>query len=114
VSGGEPSGEAEIARLEAARIAEGELVQLEHPPYHVLVTRVGGVPYAIEDACPHSGRSLCAGSLRGHVVVCPGHGWEIDVRTGEVLTAAGRGDRAPRYAIREEGDQLMVSGPPSE
>jgi nitrite reductase/ring-hydroxylating ferredoxin subunit len=89
-------------------VPEGALVQLPLPPYHVLVTRVDGVPLAMEDACPHSGRSLCGGALRRHVVVCPGHAWEIDVRTGEVLTAAGRGERAPRFVVRTADDGSLV------
>ncbi len=85
-------------------VPEGALVRVPHPPFDVLVTRVGGCLYAIEDACPHSGRSLSEGSLAGTAVTCPGHGWEIDLRTGEVCTAVGRGEKNPVFrAVDEDG-----------
>lgn len=102
------SGE-EIGRVDAARVGEGALVQLRYPPYHVLLTRIEGEVFALEDACPHSGRSLCEGRLEGHVLVCAGHGWEIDVRSGDVLTAVGRGESAPRFDVREVDGQLVVT-----
>lgn len=89
-------------------VPEGALVRVERPPFHLLVTRVEGRPYAIEDACPHSGASLCEGRLDGWVVTCPGHGWEIDVRTGEVITAAGRGERALVFAARDEDGAVVI------
>jgi nitrite reductase/ring-hydroxylating ferredoxin subunit len=88
------------------------MVRLTHPPFDVLVANVAGELHAIEDACPHSGQSLCAGTLDGFVVTCLGHGWELDVRNGEVLTAIGRGLSNPRYDVRVEGDDVIVSARP--
>lgn len=90
-------------RVDPERVGEGELVQVRRPPFHVLVVRVDGRLHALEDACPHSGWSLCEGRLEGHEVVCPGHGWRIDVRTGEVSTEVGRGERNPVFAIDDDG-----------
>jgi nitrite reductase/ring-hydroxylating ferredoxin subunit len=104
----EPAGDV-VARVGADRVKEGSLTRIDHPPFHLLVTRVDGCLYAIEDTCPHSGRSLCEGHLTGHVVTCPGHGWEIDVRTGEVLTAAGLGERAPVLGVREVDGTIEIS-----
>jgi 3-phenylpropionate/trans-cinnamate dioxygenase ferredoxin component len=84
---------------------------VERPPFHVLLTRVGARAHAMEDACPHSGRSLCAGRIEGSVVTCPGHGWRIDVRTGEVLTEAGRGERNPVFEVREEDGFVILYEP---
>jgi nitrite reductase/ring-hydroxylating ferredoxin subunit len=95
-----------IGRL--PRVAEGALVRVARPPFDVLVTRVGGCLYAIEDACPHSGRSLSEGRLEGHVVTCAGHGWEIDVRTGGVLTAVGRGEQNPVFRAADEDGVVVL------
>ncbi|OYW21318.1 MAG: ferredoxin [Planctomycetales bacterium 12-60-4] len=38
--------------------------------------------YAIDGICPHAGGPLAQGMLRNHVVTCPWHGWQYDVRTG--------------------------------
>jgi len=84
------------------------MLRVTHAPFHVLVANVGGAYYAIEDACPHSGRSLCDGDLSDAIVTCPGHGWELDVRTGAVLTAVGGGSSNPTFDVRLEGDVVVI------
>lgn len=44
--------------------------------------RVDGEIHAMENRCPHAGDPLSEGELRGGIIVCPGHGWDFDVRTG--------------------------------
>ena len=97
-----------VARVDPETVIEGALVQVRRPPFHVLVTRIDGSLHAIEDACPHSGWSLCEGRLEGHEVICPGHGWRIDVRTGEVRTAVGLGERNPRFEVRPDGAIVLA------
>jgi nitrite reductase/ring-hydroxylating ferredoxin subunit len=42
--------------------------------------------FCVDDACPHRGASLGAGSLQGCELICPLHGWGFDVRTGDGMT----------------------------
>jgi nitrite reductase (NADH) small subunit len=39
--------------------------------------------YALDGICPHQGGPLGEGALQGHIVTCPWHGWQYDVRTGQ-------------------------------
>jgi 3-phenylpropionate/trans-cinnamate dioxygenase ferredoxin subunit len=98
----------EVGRFDRDALPAGVMKRLHHPPFDVLVTNVGGEYFAIEDACPHSGQSLCTGRIDGHVVTCPGHGWEIDVRNGEVLTAVGSGRTNPTFTVKVEGGEVVV------
>ncbi len=98
----------ELGRVPRSALAPGELTRLTHPPYDILVTNVSGQYFAMEDACPHSGQSLCTGRIEEHVVICPGHGWKIDVRTGDVLTEVGSGRSNPTFEVRVEGDDVVV------
>jgi 3-phenylpropionate/trans-cinnamate dioxygenase ferredoxin component len=41
--------------------------------------------YAIDDSCTHEDCSLSKGDLSDHLVECPCHGSQFDVRTGDVL-----------------------------
>ncbi len=102
---------AEIGRIALTQLVSGALVRLEHPPFHVLVTRVGERIYALEDACPHSGLSLCRGSLNGYVITCAGHAWDIDVRTGHVLKPTGIHERNPCFEVTVEGDHAVIWTP---
>ena len=97
-----------MIRLPSDALVDGAPVRCPRPPYDVLAVRVDGRVYAIEDACPHSGQSLCEGRMEGHVVVCAGHGWRLDVRTGEVLTEVGCGESNPVFRVREAGGVVII------
>ena len=99
----------EIGRVRASLLPEGAMRKIDYPPYHVLVARVDGALHAIEDACPHSGESLCRGHIEDGAVVCPAHGWAIDLVTGQVRTAAGHGLSSPRFEARLDGDDVVVT-----
>lgn len=55
-------------------VVEGTLIALFH---------ADGQFYALDGVCPHAGGPLGKGSLAGHVVTCPWHGWQFDVSTGQ-------------------------------
>lgn len=42
--------------------------------FDVAVFRHGEQVFALKDRCPHSGASLCVGSVDGGYVRCPAHG----------------------------------------
>ena len=71
---------------------------------------------AFDDTCTHEECSLAEGELDGAVIVCPCHGSEFDVRTGDVLTPAGaraapdlRGPRGRRRAARSGSRRRRVA-----
>ena len=97
-----------MARAPLALVKEKRLVRLARPPFDVAVAAVDGALFAFEDGCPHSGVSLAGGTLRGHVVRCPGHDWEIDVRSGEVVVPAFLGCSTPCFDVEVEGDDVVV------
>jgi nitrite reductase/ring-hydroxylating ferredoxin subunit len=51
--------------------------------------RVGDRVYALENACPHAGWPLHEGEVSDGVVICPGHGFEYDLATGQPADAPG-------------------------
>jgi nitrite reductase/ring-hydroxylating ferredoxin subunit len=97
-----------VGRVPRARLAGGELVRLEWPPWHVLVSWVGDAPYAIEDSCNHGGASLCEGPRDGDRVVCPLHGYVFELATGELVAPRGLCDNQRRFVARVEGDEVVV------
>lgn len=71
---------------------------------------VGGTIYAIDDACPHRGASLCEGDVISGEVLCPWHGARFDVKTGQHLSPpASRGVTA--YPVQVVGDEIQVDLP---
>lgn len=52
----------------------------------VLVCRIAGRYYAVEDRCSHDDGPLGDGTLEGERVICPRHGAAFDVATGAALS----------------------------
>ena len=69
--------------------------------------RVDGELYALDNVCPHAGFPLSEGFLEGACVICPGHMWEFDVRTG-LPPAVKTGEALARYPVRIEGEAVLV------
>jgi nitrite reductase/ring-hydroxylating ferredoxin subunit len=55
----------------------------ESPAGPIALYHLAGRLWAIADACPHAGASLCTGSLDDGVVTCPRHGSQFRVTDGE-------------------------------
>lgn len=72
----------------------------------VALFNVAGTYYALDGVCPHQGGPLGQGELCGHVVTCPWHGWQFDVRTGQHQLNARV--RQPVLAVRVDGCQVFV------
>jgi len=66
--------------------------------------------YAVADACPHAGASLCEGELDGEVVTCPRHGSQFRVTDGERVR--GPADVGlERYPVVVESGEVFVELP---
>ncbi len=63
-------------------LADGEMHVCQAGGMDVLVCRVQGQLHAIEDICSHADTPLSEGMLSGHLVTCPLHAAQFDVRDG--------------------------------
>jgi len=86
---------------------DGTLRRVEAEGRAVCLGRVDGTWLAFDDTCTHQDCSLAAGDLDGAVVVCPCHGSEFDIRTGDVLSPPAL-DPLPLYDARVVDGQLEV------
>jgi cytochrome P450/nitrite reductase/ring-hydroxylating ferredoxin subunit len=86
---------------------EGSLRRVEVEDRAVCVARTADGWVAFDDTCTHEECSLAEGELDGTVVVCPCHGSEFDVRTGDVITPPAL-DPLAIYEAREDGGTLFV------
>jgi 3-phenylpropionate/trans-cinnamate dioxygenase ferredoxin subunit len=77
----------------------------------VLLARVGGRLYALDDSCNHSGCLLSGGRLDGPRVICPCHGMEFDVRTGALASVPRLCQDQPSYPVAVEGGRAFAEMP---
>jgi nitrite reductase/ring-hydroxylating ferredoxin subunit len=73
----------------------------------VMLVRDADGLHAIHDRCSHRGCSLSDGELDGHVIRCPCHGSQFDIRTGAVLHGPATADQ-PSLDVREQDGQVLV------
>ncbi|NUP88453.1 MAG: Rieske (2Fe-2S) protein [Candidatus Sumerlaeia bacterium] len=74
----------ELAKV--ADIPEGRGIRVEAGGQEIALINCGGTIYAIEPNCPHMGGPLDEGELDGSTLICPWHGWEIDLTSGKCST----------------------------
>lgn len=73
----------------------------------VVLLRVSGEVFAIDDVCTHDGGPLSEGELDDHTIACPRHGAKFDIRTGAALTMpATRPTKV--HDVKVEGDDVFV------
>jgi nitrite reductase/ring-hydroxylating ferredoxin subunit len=66
--------------------------------------------FAIDDICIHQERSLSKGTLLNGQVICPGHQWKFDPRTGQPEDQDGCQATYP-VQVTEEGAILVAPEP---
>ena len=78
----------------------------------VCVYNIGGELYAIEDRCSHDDGPLCEGDWDPDegIVICPRHGANFDIRTGEALTLPAF-EPVETYPVRVEDGVIKVELP---
>ena len=67
-------------------ILEGGLFSIDVGDVPVLLVRLNGVIYAIGRICTHEDQDLAEGWLHDGCIVCPRHGSEFDLATGDALS----------------------------
>jgi nitrite reductase/ring-hydroxylating ferredoxin subunit len=90
-------------------LKEGEMQAFEVRGNKIAVANVTGTFYAFGDTCTHMQCSLAEGDLEETIVICPCHGSEFDVTSGEVLRGPAR-EPVGAYEVRAEGDNLEIKG----
>ncbi|HEY3167819.1 MAG TPA: Rieske 2Fe-2S domain-containing protein [Candidatus Binatia bacterium] len=74
-------------QVNANDLAEGGLTATKVGENEILLAKVDGKIYAIDNACGHLAYPLNEGRLDGHVVTCIWHFSRFDIRTGAVVSA---------------------------
>ena len=90
-----------------ADLAPGQMKWVAVDRERVLLANVEGTFYALSDACGHQRAPLSKGKLEGHVVECPLHFAQFDVRTGALLSGPVATD-VPTHEVRIEGETVYV------
>jgi NAD(P)H-dependent nitrite reductase small subunit len=72
----------------------------------IAIFNIGGKLYAIENMCPHMAAPLDDGVIKGKVVTCRLHFWDVDVTSGQTLEPEGFCVRT--YPVKVERGTIKV------
>lgn len=97
-----------VARVED--VAPGSVRRVQAGEVEVALARVGDAFYATQGRCLHLQGPLGRGRLEGHVLTCPWHGWQFDVRSG--LNEFDHALAVETYPVRVEDGHVKVELPP--
>jgi 3-phenylpropionate/trans-cinnamate dioxygenase ferredoxin subunit len=108
----------------ADQLAEGGHLIVEVKGRSIGIFMVEGRYYALLNRCPHAGAELCRGVVVGHLessrpgeydfdparrlLVCPWHGWEFDLSTGQSYIDPSR-TRVRSYPVERASSSAVVS-----
>ena len=96
-----------IAVVKADDVPSGAMTVVAIDRERILLANVEGRFYALRDMCGHRNAPLSRGALDGHVVECPLHFAQFDVRTGKLVDGPVSAD-VPVYEVRVEGDTVYI------
>lgn len=76
----------------------------------IMVIRINGEYFAIEDICTHDNGPLGDGDIIDCKIICPRHGAKFDLRTGSALTLPAV-KNIPIYPVRIVNGFIEVGTP---
>lgn len=90
-----------------SEIAPGTFKTVEIEGELIAVFNINGEFYAIQDICTHDGGILTGGIVNGHMIECPRHGAQFDIKTGRVLRMPAV-EPIKTYPLKVEGEEIFV------
>ena len=97
-------------RVKSEDIPEGGMTTTKAGTREILLARVNGKIYAMDNACGHSGYPLHKGTLDGYVVTCGWHDARFDVRSGAVLSPGRDFKPIKRFRVVDAEDGTIKIG----
>jgi 3-phenylpropionate/trans-cinnamate dioxygenase ferredoxin subunit len=94
----------------AAELPNGERLFVDLGEKPIVIFNIAGQLFAIGDVCTHDDGPLGDGTLEGHNIVCPRHGAEFDVRTGQAVQMPAVVD-IPAYPVQVRAGNIFVGIP---
>lgn len=97
----------------ASELPNGERLFVDVADKPIVIFNIAGQYFAIGDICTHDDGPLGDGVIEGNNIVCPRHGGEFDVRTGQAMQMPAVVD-IPAYPVQIRDGAIFIGIPKSE
>jgi 3-phenylpropionate/trans-cinnamate dioxygenase ferredoxin subunit len=89
-------------------IEEGKLVHITASGKELVVTKLDGNYYAIDNICTHAGAELHEGELSKSELTCPWHGAKWDIKTGSLISFPQKLKPLQSHSVSVENETLFI------
>lgn len=89
-------------------VPPGEAVAIELQGLNLALYHIDDEWFCTDNVCSHAYALLTEGWLEGHIIECPLHSGQFDVRTGKGVCAPITAD-IQVYPVRIEGEDVLIS-----
>ena len=93
-----------VARVSAVPAGMGTVVHVKGQA--IALFNMRGKFYAIDNRCPHQDYPLGMSPVFDNLVICIGHAWRFDIKTGECYSVPGV--CVQTYDVVVEGDEVKM------
>jgi len=97
-----------VASVDEVPAGQGKVVEVSGREI-ALFNAGGGQFFASGSICPHENGPLGEGALDGETVICPWHGFDFDLKSGDCLVDPDL--KVPIYPVKVEGSDIYVGTP---
>ena len=94
----------------ASELPNGERLFVDLGDKPIVIFNIAGHYFSIGDVCTHDDGPLGDGTIEGNNVVCPRHGAEFDIRTGQAVQMPAVVD-IPAYPVKVVDGKIFVGLP---
>jgi 3-phenylpropionate/trans-cinnamate dioxygenase ferredoxin component len=96
-----------VAVAKTGDVPPGSMTVVAIDRERIMLANIDGQFFAMRDMCGHRNAPLSRGRLDGHVVECPLHFAQFDVRTGKLVDGPISAD-VPVYEVRIENGTVLI------
>jgi 3-phenylpropionate/trans-cinnamate dioxygenase ferredoxin component len=96
-----------VAVAKTGDLPPGRMIWVAVARERVVLANIDGRYCALRDACGHKNAPLSRGRLIGHLIECPLHFAQFDMRTGKLVSGPASADIAV-YEVQVEGDTVYA------
>lgn len=92
----------------AENFSEGTMKNVTLGGKEILIAKVEGNYFAINNVCSHAGAELHEGTLSRNEVTCPWHGAKWDIKTGGLIWFPQKLNSQENYTVLVEDQNVYV------
>jgi len=99
---------AKVVVGKSSEVQDGKLMHITAGGKEIVVTKLDGNYYAMDNVCTHAGADLHEGELSNNELTCPWHGAKWDIKTGNLISFPQKLKPLHSHKISIEKDTLYI------